>query len=174
VNLSKDGLLLKSANMKKLFIILTILITILLIIIGLFILLRWNGSYSDERALTENPNTEIQAGVIMGSLSYPSEFMPNLETCAINVQTDESYCTYQMIQGPNFTYGYGYQIEVPPGSYHVYSKINDQYELQRAYYSKFITCGGEYTCTDHTPITVTVQVGETIRNIDPGDWYTQN
>jgi hypothetical protein len=157
--------------MKKLLIILGILVTILLIIVSLFILLRWDGGYSDERALTEDFNTEIQAGVIMGSLSYPSEYMPNLETCAVNIQTDESYCTYQMIQGPNFTYGYGYQIQAPPGSYQVYSKINDEYEPYKAYYSKFITCGGEYTCTDHTPITIQVIAGDTIRNIDTGDWY---
>jgi hypothetical protein len=157
--------------MKKLYIILGILISTLLIIISLFILLRWNRGYSDERALTENITTEIQNGIITGSLSYPSEFMPNLETCAVNIQTAESYCTYQMIQGPNFTYSYGYQIEIPPGSYQVYTKINDQYETYKSYYSKFITCGGEYTCTDHTPITVQVTAGETIRNIDPGDWY---
>ena len=157
--------------MKKLYLILGILITILLIIVSLYILLRWDGGYSDERALTENITTEIQTGVITGSLSYPSEYMPNLETCAINIQTNESYCTYQMIQGPNFTYGYGYQIEVPAGYYQVYTKVNDEYETYKSYYSKFITCGGEYTCTDHTPITIQVQAEETIRNIDPGDWY---
>ena len=160
--------------MKKLYIILAILIAILLIIVGLFILLRWDGGYSDKRALTENIRTEIQNGIITGSLSYPSEFMPNLETCAVNIATNESYCTYQMIQGPNFAYGYGYQIEAPPGSYQVYSKINDQFETYKSYYSKFITCGGEYTCTDHTPITITVKAGETIRDIDPGDWYANN
>ncbi len=160
--------------MKKFYIILGILITVLLIIISLFILIRWDGGYSDNRALTESISTEIQTVAIMGSLSYPSEYMPNLETCAVNIQTNESYCTYQMIQDPNFTYGYGYQIDASTGSYQVYTKVNDEYEPYRSYYSKFITCGGEYTCTDHTPITITVKAGETVRDIDPGDWYAAN
>lgn len=157
--------------MKKFYIILGIQISILLIIISLFILLRWDGGYSDERALTENITTKIQTGVITGSLSYPSEYMPQLETCAVNIASKESYCTYQMIQGPNYKYGYGYQIQVPPGSYQVYSKINDEYEPYRSYYSKFVTCGGNYTCTDHSPITIQISADETLRNIDTEDWY---
>lgn len=157
--------------MKKSFIIFGILIGILLIIISLYIVIRWNKDYSYERALYENQATTIQTGIITGSLSYPSEYMPNLETCAVNIQTDESYCTYQMIQGPNYNYGYGYQIQTPPGSYQVYSKINDQFETYRAYYSQFIICGGDFTCVDHTPLTIQVKAGETLRGIDPGDWY---
>ena len=162
--------------MKKIYIILPILIVLfILIIIGSIILLNWNPSYDSPRVQeSDEIVTQIQTGSIMGSLSYPSEFMPQLETCAVNIQTQESYCTYQMIQGPNYKYGYGYQIQAPPGSYQVYSKINDEYEPYKAFYSKYITCGGEYTCTDHTPITIQVTAGETIRDIDPGDWYAQN
>lgn len=162
--------------MKKLLIITGVLTAILIILVALLaIVMRWETDYDSPR-LNENilTQTTLPYGTIMGSLSYPSEYMPQLETCAINIETQESYCTYKMIQGPNYQYGYGYQLQVPPGSYQVYSKINDEYEPYRAYYSKFITCGGEYTCTDHTPITITVTANETIRNIDPGDWYAGN
>ncbi|MBD3281386.1 hypothetical protein GF391_01440 [Candidatus Uhrbacteria bacterium] len=159
--------------MKKILIITGILTAILIILLALLaVAMRWELTYDSPR-LNENITTatSLPYGTIMGSLSYPSDFLPQLETCAVNIDTQESYCTYQMIQGPNFTYNYGYQLQVPPGSYQVYSKINDEYEPYRAYYSKFITCGGESTCTDHTPITIQVNADETLRDIDPGDWY---
>ena len=159
--------------MKKVVITTGILSVILLISLALLVVvMRWNNAYDSPRQNENIHNqTTLPYGTIMGSLSYPSEFMPQLETCAVNITTQESYCNYQMIQDPNFQYGYGYQLQVPPGSYQVYSKINDEYEPYRAYYSKFITCGGRYTCTDHTPITIPVTANETIRNIDTGDWY---
>ncbi len=157
--------------MKKYYIAIGALLFVLLSVLGLNAVLRWNGNYAEERLLAQDDYAQIRHGVITGSLSYPSDFMPNLEICAVDIKTNESYCTYQMIQGPDFTYGYGYRLEVPAGNYQVYSKINDQFEDYKAYYSEFVKCGGEYTCTNHAPITIQVSADETVRKIDPVDWY---
>ena len=110
------------------------------------------------------------SGLITGSLSYPSEGLPDdLEVCAVNTLTESQYCTNDKINSDKFTYGIGYNVEVPVGSYLVYSKT--QYDTYKAYFSEFVTCGLEANCQSHEPIIVFVSAGQTVENIDPGDWY---
>jgi hypothetical protein len=119
------------------------------------------------------------AGVIEGSLSYPSEFIPSdMTICAENLATKQLYCTNKHLKAKKYKYKVGYKLTVPPGDYHVFAKLPDPARYgasypkdYRAYYSEFVKCGMRADCLDHTPIVVKVTSGETVSGIDPMDWY---
>jgi hypothetical protein len=118
-------------------------------------------------------------GVIEGSLSYPSEFIPDdMTICAENQATKKIFCTNKHLKGKKYKYKVGYKLAVPPGEYHVFAQLPDPAKYgagyprdYRAYYSKFVTCGMNADCFDHAPIVVKVKSGETVSGIDPMDWY---
>ena len=131
--------------------------------------------------LSPNPGLAAasQPGVIEGSLSYPSEFIPpDMTICAENLATKKIYCTNQHLKAKKYRYKVGHKLEAPPGDYHVFAQLPDPVKYgagyakdYRAYYSKFVTCGMSVDCLDHAPIIVNVKSGETVRGIDPMDWY---
>ena len=120
-----------------------------------------------------------QSGVIEGSLSYPSDFIPpDMTICAENLATKQIYCTHKHLKAKKYQYKVGYKLTVPPGDYHVYAYLPDPARYgagfpkdYRAYYSEFIKCGQTADCKSHAPIVVRVKSGETISGIDPQDWY---
>ena len=121
--------------------------------------------------LTPTPTIPPEkTGTIEGSLSYPSEGIPeDLIVCAENTVTEQSFCTSQHLKNSKYTYGVGYKLEVVEGVYLVYAKLPNEEQL--AYYSEFVTCGLSVNCPSHKPIEVTVTGGETTTDVDPADWY---
>ena len=121
---------------------------------------------------------EEEKGIIEGSLSYPSEFIPEMKICAESSKSGETICTTDQIKNNKYAYGVGYRLEVPAGAYQVYAMLlnsknigADAFENYRAYYSDFVLCGLSYGCPSHAPISVTVKAGEAVSKIDPIDWY---
>ena len=120
-----------------------------------------------------------QTGVIEGSLSYPSEFIPpDMTVCAENLATKKIYSTNKHLKAKKYQYKVGYKLEVPPGDYHVYAYLPDPAKYgasyskdYRAYYSEFVKCGMTENCPSHEPVVVKVKSGETVSGIDPQDWY---
>jgi hypothetical protein len=118
-------------------------------------------------------------GVIEGSLSYPSDFIPpDMTVCAEDLATHQKCCTNKHLKGKQYSYKVGYKLTLPPGNYQVYAYLPDPAKYgagfskdYRAYYSEFVKCGMSVDCKDHTPITVTVRSGERLTGIDPMDWY---
>lgn len=103
-------------------------------------------------------------GSIEGEVNYPGEQIPNdLKVCAENVATGETICV--LIKSTDKRYN----IQVPPGSYYIYSET-DEIDI-RAYYTEFVKCGLKISCPSHQKIKVEVKSGETIKNINPQDWY---
>ncbi len=120
-----------------------------------------------------------QAGVIEGSLSYPSDFIPpDLIICAENLATHKLYCTHKHLKAKKYQYQVGYKLTVPPGAYHVYAYLPDPAKYgagfpkdYRAYYSEFVKCGMSVDCKSHAPMVVTVTGDGTVSGINPMDWY---
>jgi hypothetical protein len=120
-----------------------------------------------------------QPGVIEGSLSYPSEFIPpDMTICAENLATKQLWCTDKHLKAKKYQHRVGYQLEVPPGDYHVYAYLPNPARYgasyskgYRAYYSEFVKCGMSADCPSHAPLVVKVKSGETVSGIDPQDWY---
>jgi hypothetical protein len=123
----------------------------------------------DETLLPDD--TDGETGTIEGSVGYPGEGIPeNMKVCAENIDTADEYCATGLLNGSQYTYGKGYKIEVPVGSYYVYAQVpGDSYQ---AYYTEFVTCGQDVSCPSHDPILVEIESsGDTVSSIDPQDWY---
>jgi hypothetical protein len=120
-----------------------------------------------------------QPGVIEGSLSYPSEFIPDDMTIgAENLATKKIYSTNKHVHAKKYQYKVGYKLAVPPGDYHVFAQLPDPARYgagyprdYRAYYSEFVKCGMSVECKSHAPVVVKVKSGKTVSGIDPMDWY---
>lgn len=112
---------------------------------------------------------ETTLGWIEGSVSYPSEALPeDLEVCAGQIE-GEMYCTSQWIEDEKYDYGFGYKLAVPAGLYQVMAQRSSGGLI--GWYSEFVLCGETVACTDHTPVEVLVEAGEGVEGIDPADWY---
>ena len=127
------------------------------------------------------PTTSLASGTLTGSVSYPSEALPEgLIVCAEQVETLATRCTrpYQgqpggdFRRGAQFTYGIGYTLGILPGEYYVFAQVPLLPET-RAYYSALSLCAVEaqILCSDHTPLKVTVQPGKITDQASPTDWY---
>ncbi|MDZ7798791.1 MAG: hypothetical protein U5L76_04220 [Patescibacteria group bacterium] len=160
---------------KRKIIFLSIIAIIFLILLFGYFILRWIPK--DITEVTEI-NSEEHWGTITGSLGYPSDIIPDMGVCAESTDQNDLFCTYEIIENEDFTYGLGYEIKVPPDSYYVFAHLIDETnknigytDEDKAYYSKFVTCGMGLECTSHKPIKVTVERYETVTRIDPIDWY---
>lgn len=121
--------------------------------------------------MASNSADQVSTGSIIGSISFPSEQIPEMQVCAENTNSAQTYCTDEMLEDSQYQNGLGYRLDVPEGSYTVYAKLpNDSY---KAYYSEFVTCGLKASCVSHDPITIVVTADKTTDNIDPQDWYNQ-
>jgi len=104
-------------------------------------------------------------GVITGYISYPGQEIPNdLKVCAINIETGRKFC----VQYTDTVY-HSYTIKVPEGIYYVYATTN-KFE-KKAYYTEFVKCGLKIDCPSHEKIKILVKSNDTIKNINPQDWY---
>ena len=118
------------------------------------------------------------AGVMEGSLGYPSEFIPeDMVICAENTATGQKHCTDRHLKGKKYTYSVGYRLTVPPGDYVVYAYLPNPARHgatwpsnHRAYYTEFVKCGMTENWPSHKKIVVRVQPGQTVTGIDPQDW----
>lgn len=122
--------------------------------------------------VTPTPLPE-EKGFIEGSLSFPSEAIPDdMKVCTETLDGRTIVCTEDQIKDPKYTYGAGYKLETPIGQYYVYANTNDRL-FYKAYYSEYVTCGLSVNCTSHKPLVVEVKEDETTSSIDPQDWYNQ-
>jgi hypothetical protein len=103
-------------------------------------------------------------GSISGTLSYPSEFIPELRVVAFSVggfnyryvETMENQGTYQI-------------TGLPPGKYHVVAYVVDG--SLAGGYTLAVSCGLSIECADHSLIDVTVTSAQDTPDINPVDWY---
>ncbi len=130
-------------------------------------------SYDSETGFDSGSMNEPMEGngYIEGSLAYPSEGIPdNLMVCTEN-ERGSSCGIYQTLEGDEYTYGIGYRIEVPAGSYKVFSKT----EVSGApdVIGGYTACGDANDCEDHVLLMVDVVEGETVTGIDLEDFQAE-
>ncbi len=154
---------------------LPILIILILVIASGYLFLRRVTPITYE---VEEIDSRAHWGKISGSLGFPSEMIPAMGVCAESPDSEDLYCTYEMLEREDYTYGVGYEINVPPGEYQVFSHLVEENKEnpgytneEKAYYSQFVTCGLLFECPSHKPIKVKVESREHVSRIDPIDWY---
>lgn len=155
---------------------LILIIVLILLIFGSLGFIYWQNFMQPKPVATRDiKSTEtITTGTIEGSLTYPSEGIP--ESTIIYAVNIESGKEYSVKYSDTATTSMGkYKIEVPAGDYYVYSVVpefNDMNNVQhKAYYNQFILCGMSVECTDISKIVVKVTNGNTVSNITVGDWW---
>ena len=126
--------------------------------------------------------SNLKDSAIVGSLIYPSEYLPNQRVCAKETTTQTETCIDST--------GQKYSISVPAGTYQVYVKgaLDSSGKLTPwgtlVYYNKYVKdcmmkgypgteCQGNGVPNSfHTEIIlVKVETGSTVENINPWDWY---
>ena len=129
-------------------------------------------------ALPEPSLSTPMNGIITGTLSYPSEFIPPLRVVAFSLTDNKSYFIDTAENQLE------YSIDVPAGTYYVVSYLHegvpgitgqaDSYTLGggpfAGGYTRMVPCGLSVDCNDHSLLPVTVSAGQTA-TADPGDWY---
>ncbi len=116
--------------------------------------------------LAQSADSSTSCGFILGSYSYPGEYIPaDLKICAVSVSdSTATYCT-TIMNRKNFTY----KMKLPAGEYFVYAETKDI--TDKAYYSEFVLCGMNVNCPCHKKIIVKVIAKKKTKNINPTDWY---
>lgn len=106
------------------------------------------------------------SGALTGELRYPGCEVPgDLEVCA--EQDGVVTCTDELkLEDGKLTY----RLEVPAGTYRIFSRTESMLPNVRAYYTSAVLCGLDVTCTDHAPIPVVVRPGELRAAVHPSDW----
>ncbi|HRY60050.1 MAG TPA: hypothetical protein P5096_01580 [Patescibacteria group bacterium] len=118
-------------------------------------------------------NAPAEKVTIEGSLSYPSNYIPKtMKVCATNIETKEDTCTSDQLYDKKYTYGVGYRLELPVGSYNVYAS-DVGWGDYKAYYSEFAKCGLVTSCGTHDPVEVKLEAGKNLDKINPVDWYNK-
>lgn len=102
-------------------------------------------------------------GLITGDLSFPSEHIPALTIIATRIDNGKNtFYSIQTADGQS-----SYALRVDPGVYHVIAYAGDF----AGGYTQSVFCGAGFDCSDHSLLPVIVQEGDTLSNINPGDWY---
>lgn len=110
----------------------------------------------------------MEKGTISGYLIYPSSYIPDeMGVCAQNIETPELLNCVKQIKDKKYKTGVGYEMDLSPGSYYVYSFYKDM----KAYYNEYVICGLKAECSSHTKIPVVVTAGSNQDQILPHDWY---
>jgi hypothetical protein len=136
-------------------------------------------------ARTANPSQSPEAS-IEGTVGYPGDVLLAQAVYAITVDSSRFYEVETITLGRRFsmsdpTRG-AYKLKgIAPGDYFVLTAIRDVLDPRvtsssgnrhfDAAYTKFVQCGSNVSCKDHTLVPVHVDPHATVSGIDPGDWF---
>jgi hypothetical protein len=112
----------------------------------------------------------VATGTITGLVAYPAEGHPAITICAFGA-TDRSvhFCVDvpRATTPPKSPYTI---TAVRSGTYQLFAYVEGSDRAGGAY-TEYVKCGLSASCSDHTPIDVTVRAGEAVRDIEVSDWY---
>jgi hypothetical protein len=112
----------------------------------------------------------VAAGAVTGYVGYPAEGHPALRIYAVSTSDRTVFFSVDVPQGtdPKPVYSIA---GVRPGTYNLFAYLQGNDGPAGGAYTQYVKCGLQASCSDHTPIAVTVGAGETVRDIDVADWY---
>jgi len=120
----------------------------------------------DESPVNDSASQQ-STGVVTGSLSYPSSFIPAMTVVAFRVSGPLIDYYYTVTDQNDATYTIS---EMSNGEYYIVAYPLENTSFAGGY-TQAVPCGLSVECTDHSLIPVLVEGGVTTSNINPGDWY---
>jgi len=114
------------------------------------------------------------AGSISGNLSYPSEFIPPMRVVAFRLANGQPSGEFVFVE--TALNEANYQLDnLAPGQYWVVAYTIPEGEgIPQGLaggFTEAVPCGLSVECSDHSLMAVDVQSGQTIADVNPGDWY---
>lgn len=121
---------------------------------------------SEQRGTPEPNLLLLETGVASGKICYPGSLSPAMSLFFRKLSDDE------LFEFAIDEYQEEFNINLPNGSYYAFAWV-PQY-LVGGLYSEKVICGDNPECSDHSPAIISVEAGESIKNIDICDWgFTQ-
>ncbi len=110
------------------------------------------------------------SGVISGDrLQYPAAGIPALTIYAVSASNPHSFCSVKTASNQT-TYSIG---GLPAGTYHVLAYRQTGVGVPGGY-TKYVLCGSQPPCSDHSLVSVTIKDGQKLTGINPNDYYGWN
>jgi hypothetical protein len=128
-------------------------------------------------ATTNVPSTgtaqPAPTGGVTGVVGYPADGHPAMTIYAVST-TDRSVffsvAITRAIDPPKPPYSIS---GIRPGTYNLFAYLDGNDGPANGAYTEYVRCGLSASCSDHTPINVTVRAGETVRDIEVSDFYAR-
>lgn len=119
---------------------------------------------SSKQTDTTDDSDTVATGTMTGKAVYPSEAYPDdFKVCALNSTTKkEIVCDATIIKGK-------YSFDLTPGEYFIVAKT----DVMEGYYDAYMKSGMKSDICEakNIPLAVTVTAGNTVNDIDAGDFY---
>jgi len=109
-------------------------------------------------------------GVISGDhLQYPSSGIPALTIYAVSASNSHQFCSVKTSLDQTT-----YSISgIPAGTYHVLAYRQTGVGVAGGY-TKYVLCGSQPPCSDHSVMNITIKDGQKVTGINPNDYYGWN
>ena len=115
------------------------------------------------------PCTGLSAGsgVISGDhLEYPASGLPAMTIYAVSASNPHSFCSVKTSLDQRT-----YSISgIPAGTYHVLAYRQTGVGVPGGY-TKYVLCGNQPPCSDHSLVNITIKDGQQLTGINPNDYY---
>jgi hypothetical protein len=110
------------------------------------------------------------SGVISGDhLEYPASGIPALTIYAVSASNSHHFCSVKTALDQRT-----YSISgIPAGTYHVLAYRQTGVVVPGGY-TKYVACGSQPPCADHSLVNVAIKDGQTLTGINPNDYYGWN
>lgn len=113
-------------------------------------------------------NYSVNAGfmvMVKGNLIYPSDYLPAMVVCAVNINSKKRYCIKTKEEQSTFS------MKIPSGKY-LFSAETEDFPDKKAWMTNFnIECG--YPCSNNPVYVTIVEIYSGVTTgICPCDWYT--
>lgn len=131
-----------------------------------------SSQITETESTTQTDEAGLQ-GTITGKTSYPSEMLPaDEEVCAERTDGAGDPICVNVGQAQSMTFS----LSVPAGEYYVYATADVELPGYKAYYNEYVKCMDiqDGTCgpdTHNEKLVVKVATGQTVSDVEPGDWY---
>lgn len=125
------------------------------------------GGFTFSPLMIGQPQPQPQPAVLSGRVGFPSSGNPVLDVFAIDADDPSRFYVQQLTPNQPF-----WSLRLAPGRYYLLAYTAEPGAPGIAGgYSEYVRCGMLPECVNHSLLPVTVGAGQSIGEINIGDWY---